>query len=107
MWITAERAKEFGIAEQRTDESDLAFRTRVSEAIRSQGHILEAHEAYYGLFYDEIPPENFLGAVAREAQNAQYGGSQIAADIAAGAIVNAPPKPDAEMLLLAILLGGR
>jgi hypothetical protein len=107
--ITKQRAQEFGI-EQQPGESDAAFRTRVSDELRRQGHIIEAHEAYTDALYDD-PQGNaitgIVGAVAQEMLDKTYDGNAVGNDIAAGIVAQAPryTSSDALLVLMAVLMG--
>lgn len=101
--ITEERAKEFGIQQQRENETHSAFRYRVSERLRQMGYIIEAHEAQTDHLYDD-PNGNAMigitGAVAKSIQRKHYPGSEVATDIAAGVVVSEPENPLRDALLL-------
>ncbi len=102
--ITKQRAQEFGIEPQRKSESNLAFRNRVANTLRSMGHIIEAHEAYNNCLYDDPKAATgIMGAVARAVQGREYSGNQIDNDIAAGAVINKPEDELKEQFLLAMI----
>lgn len=114
--ITAQRASEFGIEGQRDGESDGVFRSRVAGILRSQGHIIEAHEAYNNALYDDPTSPNgmlgILGAVAQDFHGIDYGATdgeqQVGHDLAAGIVADAPKEDDSFVKLwLFALLGGR
>ncbi len=93
--ITKQRAAEFGLEAQRADETDIAFRERISDALRAAGRIIEAHEAYNGALYnqDDNTMAGIIGAVA----NAMLRPGQpedIGDDIAAGFLVKHPASQD-------------
>ena len=52
--ITAQRAQEVGIEGKKENETNEAFRTRVSGELQAMGRIIEANEAYYNLLYDDL-----------------------------------------------------
>lgn len=111
MSITEQRAQEFGIAPQREGESDFEFRHRVSGALRDQGHIIEAHEAFQNALYDQNDDvmTGIVGAMAQTLHDIDYGshGSrQVGDDIAAGAIAQSPRDDGAAMLGLVVVLLG-
>ena len=94
-WVTAERARDFNLPPQGPEESDFAFRDRVSGTLRSMGHTIEAHEAATGKLYNEggenpleDPMTGIFGAIAQGMQGTNYptntGSDQIGLDIAAG-----------------------
>jgi len=108
-WITQQRAEEFGIEGQGPDESDRAFRMRVSGELRRRGYLIEAHEAYQNALFDtdDGVATGILGGVAQEMAGIDYHTSPegaIGDDIASGKLVKSPPKDDS-FLLLAIVLG--
>ena len=108
--ITAQRAREFGISSQGQNESETAFRSRVAEHLRRAGYIIEAHEAMTNKLYDD--PDNdagmtgIIGAVAKAYHGKTYGGSEIASDIAAGTVAQAPPKEDSLAAMLMLIMVG-
>lgn len=117
-WVTAERAKEFGLPPQGRKESESAFRARISGALRDNGHIIEAHEAATGKLYDdenEIAMSGITGALAQKMQGVNYrqsGSNQVGTDVAAGCVAtNKNPielsglRP--EFLILACALFGK
>jgi len=115
--ITAQRAQEFDIEPQRTDEHAQAFRERVSGILRAQGHIIEAHEALRNRLYDDDPDgdimEGITGALAMMMSGKHYnprsGSDQVGDDIAVGSIVRdkqANPPMSPEMMLIAMLMAG-
>lgn len=83
--------------ERRKDEPDDKYRIRVAGELRSQGYLIEAHEAFSGRRYDDPvqgPTETMVGifgAVAQAFQNRAYSPhdleQQMDNDIAAGVIV--------------------
>ncbi len=112
--ITAQRAQEFNLEPQGEEESDAAFRDRISGKLREKGHIIEAHEAYANALYDD--PEGsamtgIVGVVAQALSGRNYGSSgsrAVGDDIAAGTVANKPRDPARDGLLVAfaMLLGG-
>lgn len=111
--ITAQRAQEFNIPAQQPNETDEAFRTRVSGVLRGQGHIIEAHEAYQNALYDqdENAMTGIFGAVAQALNGKDYSPDdpqrQVGDDIAAGVVASSKkPKMDADMLLAYLALFG-
>jgi len=109
--ITTQRAQEFNLPPQGSDESDTAFRERVAGALREQGHFIEAHEALRNCLYDDPDRgdgvmQGVMGAIAQAMQEKTYsrdGVSQVGDDIAVGGIVSDPrPKMSPEAALLAI-----
>lgn len=108
--ITRQRAQEFDIEPQGKDESDGDFRHRVSGAIRDQGHVIEAHEAYQGALYDESDQvmTGIFGAVAQTLYGdyGSHGSSQVGDDIAAGTVMQNPRDDDLGLLaVMAVLMG--
>jgi hypothetical protein len=94
-WVTAERAKEYNLPPQGPEESESAFRDRISGALRSMGHIIEAHEAATGKLYNDggenpldDPMTGIMGALAQKMQGTKYpantGSDQVGLDVAAG-----------------------
>lgn len=107
MSITSQRAQEFGIPPQGKDENTHTFRNRVANAIRAQGHIIEAHEAQSNKLYDDPDGDAMIGitgAVAQALQGKNYRGDQVANDIATGAIASAKKHDTSAMVLLTALL---
>lgn len=109
--LATDYAKYYGIAPQGDDETDSAFRGRVSGILRGQGRIIEAHEAHNDKRYDdsENAMTGIMGAVAGALYGTDYGSRgerQVGDDIAIGALVRYPkPEPDPMMLLLAAMMG--
>ena len=109
--ITAQRAREFDIEPQQENESDSAFRCRVSGMLREAGHLIEAHEAFQNALYDQSDDvmTGIFGAVAMAMQGVNYssdGMHQVGDDIAAGTVAQHPQDDDAAKLaMLAIVLG--
>lgn len=108
--ITEQRAREFGVEGKRDGESVQAFRERVAEQLRRAGYIIEAHEALSNKLYDD--PDNemgmlgILGAVAKQYHGKSYAGSEVASDISAGVVVQAPPKEDNLAAMLLMIMAG-
>lgn len=111
--LATEYAKWYEIEGQRPDESDMAFRTRVANALHAQGNLIEAHEARVDKRYDEEGADSVLdglfGAAAIALRGKPYStnpDNQIGDEIAAGVIARNPQdEPDSLMLMMAILLG--
>jgi len=108
--LATQYAEYCGIEAQREGESDLAFRSRVSGALRDQGKLIEAHEAYQDKRWDEDGGVSLgiMGAMAQLMQGVDYhvsGEQQIGADLAAGVVVQNPkPEVSLDALLLAMAL---
>lgn len=105
---TATRAQEFGLPPQGEDESDAAFRYRISSSLRDMGHIIEAHEAYQNALFDtsDAVVTGILGGVTQEFKQ-DYGkndGSRVGDDIATGILVKNPQEPNPWAVLLAAFL---
>ena len=110
MSITAQRAQEFGVAPQEDGENEMAFRNRVANAIRAQGHIIEAHEAQSNALYDDPDGDTMtgiFGAVAQAMQGTHYSGDPIGNDIAAGVVASKKRDEGREAALLLQILMGR
>jgi len=115
--ITAQRAQEFGLIPQGTEESDSAFKERVSGELRNMGYMIEAHEAQCNRLYDDPgdgrndPMTGIFGAMSQQLHGVNYhieGRDQIGADIAAGYIAQNPKKEmSADLALLMVELFGR
>lgn len=110
--ITNQRANEFGIELQKEGESNAAYRDRVANAIRAQGHIIEAHEAQTNALYDNPNSgamTGIMGAMAQALEGRSYGGNQVGNDIAAGVIAQSGRDTRSTGLaaLLAIMLSQR
>ena len=89
----------------------MKFRNRVANAIRAQGHIIEAHEAQSNALYDDPDGDamtGIFGAVAQAMQGTHYRGDPIGNDIAAGVVASKKKDSmsDALVVLLA-MMGGR
>jgi|SRR3990167_5147979 len=110
--LATEYAKYHGIEAQRKSESDIAFRGRVSGALRDAGHLIEAHEAYQDARYEESANVMTVitGALAQALQGVDYGSTgerQIGDDLAAGYVIQNPrPRMSPEEVLLMIALFG-
>ena len=109
--LATEYAKYYEIDPQHEGESDAAFKSRVSGALRAQGRLIEAHEAYQNERYEESDDvmTGILGAVAQAMQGIDYGGDderKVGDDIAAGTIVKSTKRDDALMALMALMLFG-
>ena len=100
--ITTQRAQEFNIPPQGSDESDTVFRERVAGALREQGHFIEAHEALRNCLFDDAEGgsgvmQGVMGATAQTMRGKTYsrdGASQVGDDIAVGGIVREPKRPE-------------
>jgi len=113
--ITQQRAKEAGIPAQGEHESDDEFKNRVSGALRDMGHIIEAHEAFTDMLYDDPnqgplgPMTGIIGASAKALHHIDYGSSgnkAVGDDIAAGIVSQTPKEeidPLAAMLIMAMM----
>ena len=111
--ITNQRAREYDLPPQEESESDNAFRARIAAALRDKGLLIEAHEAMCDRLYDDPgkglmddPTVGITGAVAQVWLGVNYhvsGDKQVACDVVAGHVAKAP-KPNTEMLLLALLM---
>ena len=107
--LATEYASYYKIEPQGESESDLDFRNRVSGALRDQGLIIEAHEAFQDASYKESDSvtSGIIGAMA-QALYGNYGKSgstQVGDDIAVGHVIKSPkPEMSPEMVLLTILL---
>lgn len=112
--LATEYAIYYGIAPQSENETDLAFRSRVSGILRDHGQIIEAHEVYSDKRYDAEDGADvmtgIMGAVAQAMQDKHYGSHgarQIGDDFAAGMLVQNPePKLDPMAAMMAMLLFG-
>ncbi len=115
--FTAELAKYHKIDPQGSDESESAFKHRVSGALREMGHLIEAHEAFHNQRYDEEgggalnPMVGLLGAAALASAGRDFGGSgtsRIGDEMMAGVIAKEPRRSDdsAAMMMLAIAMMG-
>lgn len=108
--ITTQRAREFNLPPQQENEDEMSFRRRVSGALRDQGNIIEAHEAFNNELYDQSTDAmtGIIGALAQVSQDVDFGSKgdrQVDDDFAAGVVVQAP-KEDPSMALLAMMLFG-
>jgi hypothetical protein len=88
--------KYYEIAEQKKDESDYDYRSRVAGELRKQKHLIEAHEAFSGRRYDDPdqgemgPMTGIFGALAMASQGIEFSHNperQIGDDLCAGIIV--------------------
>lgn len=112
--LATEYAKYYGVEEQRKDEPDIAFRGRVSTALRNMGHVIEAHEAYWDERYEDSDSvmTGLFGAVAQALQGTQYRGDLVSNDIAAGTLVRHQMSPEyqreqeARQMMADLLLAG-
>jgi hypothetical protein len=110
--LATEYAGWYDIAPQGENESDTAFRNRVSGELRSLGHVIEVHEVAQNKRYDETGGDMVMlgiaGALAMAMQGVSYGstGSNLVGDeIAAGIVATSPKRnEDPLMLMLALLM---
>jgi hypothetical protein len=96
--IATEYAKDHRIEGQREQESDQAFKSRVSGELRSRGHIIEAHEVWADSRHDGDgnAMTGIMGAVAMMLENRDYGQegeSLVGCEWAAGEIVKHNMSP--------------
>lgn len=96
-----ERADIVGLKPEKGESTD-NFRRRVAGALRSSGHIIEAHEALPGKLYDDSeqgplgPMSGIIGFVAQQMQGISYSSQperQVEDDVAAGALMRAGEDP--------------
>lgn len=112
--LATQYARWYDIPPQAEGESDSAFTSRVSGALRDAGHIIEAHEVHTNKRYDEegsSAMDGILGAVAMALRGVDYGrkGSALVGDEIAAGIVKQSPEPkrmSPEEVMLAMLLFG-
>ena len=112
--LATEYAKYHGIEAQRKSESDIAFRGRVSGALRDAGHLIEAHEAYQDARCVESADVMTVitGALAQALQGVDYGSTgerQIGDDLATGHVIQNPRSrmsPEDALLIIA-MFGGK
>lgn len=103
---TATHAQSFGLPPQGENESDGAFRERISGSLREMGRSIEAHEAYQNSRYEDSADvmTGVLGAMARVLEgtdNGWNGSNDVGDDIAAGTLVRNPEQEyPADYLLL-------
>ena len=110
--LATEYAKWHNIEPQKENESDFAFKDRVSGALRNAGNIIEAHEVAQDKRYDaeggEMVMHGITGAIAMATSGISYGskGSSLVGDEIAAGVVASEPKNDndALMALLSVLL---
>lgn len=110
MTATLNHAHDFGLPARQEGESAKAFRARISSALRDQGYMIEAHEAWAGKYFDQDDDAitGVMGAVAMGMSDVDFGthdGKLVGDEIAAGVAAQAPKK-DLSMALLAVLLFG-
>lgn len=111
--LATKYASYYGIAPQQDNETDAAFRDRVSGALRDMGHIIEAHEAFRDERYEQSGHvmTGVFGALAQALQGVDYhrtGASQVGDDIAAGTIIESrKPKMTPEEALFMVTLFGK
>ena len=111
--LATEYAEYYGLQAQQQDESDPGFRGRVATALREQGHIIEAYEAYHDERYEtsDNVMTGILGATAQAMEGTNYGGNPVGNDIAAGLYVSEQMSPEYEQrrqedLMMALLMIG-
>lgn len=110
--LATDYAKYYNIAPQGKDESDSAFRGRVSGELRDAGHIIEAHEVFNDERYEQSDNvmSGIIGAMAQALQGVNYGSKgehQVGDDFACGEYVKHHKEQDPAMLLMALLLADR
>lgn len=66
--ITAQRAREFEIQAQQPGETEMEFRNRVFDELRSNGHLIEAHEALNNALHDDPEGGVFIGLTGEVVQ---------------------------------------
>lgn len=112
-YITGLRAEEYKISGQGANESDSAFKNRVSGVLRGMGKIIEAHEAFTNCLFDQPrdalndPMLGIQGAIATALQEKSYnpdGMHKVGDDIAAGIESQSPPKRRGSMMEFALLM---
>ena len=111
--LATEYAEYYGIDAQGEDESDDDFRLRVSNALRAQGKVIEAQEAYHDQRYEdsEVVMAGLFGEMGRTLgkvpQYSKPGTHNDEGDkLAAGYLLQQERnEPDLAALLLACLLG--
>ena len=110
--LATDYAKYYVIEAQRADESDLDFRLRVSNALRAEGRVIEAQEAYHDQRYEESDTvmNALFGEVGRAMgkvpQYREPGTHDDEGDkLAAGTVLRyKKDDPDPMMLLIAAML---
>lgn len=97
--ITAQRAREFGLNGQQSNESDGSFRNRISAELREKGYIIEAHEAHCNQLYNDddafSPIVGIIGAVSQAMKGKDYhsrGSGQVGDDITSGVVAKGSKK---------------
>ena len=111
--LATEYASYYKIDPQQDNETDAAFRDRVSGALRDMGHIIEAHEAFRDERYEQSDDvmTGVFGALAQAIQGIDYrrtGSHQVGDDIAAGTVLKyQKPKMTQEEAQLAVALFGK
>ena len=113
--LATEYAKWYNITPQKVNESDSAFRDRVSGALRDAGNIIEAHEVAQDKRWDaedggDTVQTGIAGAIALVLAGKDYGrngSSRVGDEIAAGVVATAPKKElDPMSAMLAMLMFG-
>jgi hypothetical protein len=110
--LATDYAGYYGIAPQGDNETDVAFRSRVSGILRDRGQIIEAHEAYADERYEDSDNvmTGITGAMAQALHGTNYGSygvRQIDDDFAVGTIVQNPkPEIDPMMAMLMVAMFG-
>ena len=111
--LATEYASCYKIAPQESNETDSAFRHRVSGALCAMGHIIEAHEAFRDERYEQSEDvmTGVTGALVQALQGVDYGSRgppQVGDDIAAGTLLNSKkPRMTPDMALLRVTMFGR
>lgn len=115
--LATNNAEYYGIPPQNEGETNTAFRSRVSGALRGKGMFIEAHESYNNRYHDEpdatgecptavgilgavasvMHPENHIGKTLDDERN-------IGDDVALGSYIKHRKSPDVESMELQILL---
>lgn len=107
---TINHAHDFDLPPRQEGESANAFRERISSALRDRRHMVEAHEAWTGKFFDEDDAATgIIGAVAMRMQGTDYGthdGNLVGDEIATGHMARAPKSNDEGILLFALPMTG-
>jgi hypothetical protein len=108
---TINHAYDFGLPLRQEGENAKAFRARISGALREKGHMIEAHEAWTGKYFDQGDTSiGILGSVAMKMKGVDFGtddGTLVGDEIAAGHLANAPKRRnDDTLLLFALFMDG-
>ncbi|MFT7565655.1 MAG: hypothetical protein ACI8V7_000669 [Candidatus Paceibacteria bacterium] len=100
--IATEYAQDYGIAPQKEEESDSAFRHRVAGTLRDQGKIIESHEVQANAWHDDeggAAITGIMGAIAMALAGRDYGSTgsnQVGDEIAVGLIKRHEMSPAGE-----------